>query len=134
VHLAWSKDQLARYSEAREILGARFIVGVDAGRSRDVAMSLGEDGADYIAFGIPPHVEDRETAFARQLELISWWSEIFEPPCVAFDVADDAAAFDLAAANADFVALAIDLSQPPEEAARRVKDFSAARVAANATA
>ena len=105
VHLPWSKDIAARYAEAREILGTRYIVGVDVGRSRHDAMSFAEDGADYIAFGIPPHVEDRASAAERRLELIFWWSEIFEVPCVAFDVesAEDATA--LAAAGADFVAM-----------------------------
>ena len=94
VHLPWSKDVAARYGEAREVLGTRYIVGVDVGRSRHDAMTLAEDGADYIGFGIPPHVEDRAAAAARRLELVSWWSEIFEVPCVAFDVdtAEDAIA------------------------------------------
>jgi thiamine-phosphate pyrophosphorylase len=112
VHLPWSKDIAARYADAREILGTRYIVGVDVGRSRHDAMSLAEDGADYIGFGIPAHVEDRQTAAERRLELIGWWSEIFEVPCVAFDVdsAEDATA--LAAAGADFVAirLGVDLA------------------------
>ncbi len=51
-------------------------------------MTAGEDGADYVGFGIPAFVKDRETAIERQIELIAWWSEIFEVPCVAFDVAD----------------------------------------------
>jgi thiamine-phosphate pyrophosphorylase len=108
VHLPWRKDVAAAYEEAREILGTRYIVGVDVGRSRHDAMTIAEAGADYIAFGIPPHVEDRTTASARQLELVAWWGEIFEVPCVAFDAgsADDAIA--LAAAGADFVAMRID--------------------------
>ncbi len=87
------------------MLGTRYIVGVDVGRSRHDAMTLAEAGADYIAFGIPPHVEDRAASAARRLELVAWWSEIFEIPCVAFDVdtADDATA--LAGAGADFVAM-----------------------------
>ena len=88
VHLPWSKDTAARYGEAREMLGTRYIVGIDVGRSRHDAMTLAEEGADYIGFGIPPHVEDRSAAAARRLELVSWWSEIFEVPCVAFDVDD----------------------------------------------
>jgi len=105
VHLPWSKDVIAAYGAAREALGTNFIVGADAGRSRDDAMTLGEAGADYVGFGIPAHVEDRATAGARRLELVAWWSEIFEVPCVAFDVdsAEDAAA--LVGAGADFVAL-----------------------------
>jgi len=106
VHLPWDKDIEARYGEAREILGTRYIIGVDVGRSRHDAMVLAEEGADYIAFGIPSHVEDRETAAERRFELVTWWSEIFEVPCVAFDVENLADAEALAAAGADFVAIA----------------------------
>ena len=109
VHLPWSSDVVAQFSEAREILGTRYIVGVDVGRSRHDAMTLAEEGADYIAFGIPPHVEDRDTAKARRLELIAWWGEIFEIPCVAFDVDNGADAVALAAAGADFIALRGDV-------------------------
>lgn len=109
VHLPWSSNVVAQFSEAREILGTRYIVGVDVGRSRHDAMTLAEEGADYIAFGIPPHVEDRDTAKARQLELIAWWGEIFEIPCVAFDVDSGADAVALAAAGADFIALRGDV-------------------------
>lgn len=105
VHLPWSKDIVTRYEEAREILGGRFIVGADAGRLRDDAMSLGEAGADYVGFGIPAHVEDRESARARQLDLVAWWGEIFEPPCVAFDVDTVEDGARLARKGADFVAL-----------------------------
>src|SRR5512144_3125954 len=105
VHLPWSKDVVGRYGTAREILGGRFIVGADAGRFRDDAMTLGEAGADYVGFGIPGHVEDRQTARERQLELVAWWAEIFEPPCVAFDVETIEDAARLVGAGADFVAL-----------------------------
>jgi thiamine-phosphate pyrophosphorylase len=119
VHLPASKSALSSYREAREILGSRFIVGIDVGRTRHDGMVLGEEGADYIAFGIPSHVEDRETARARRLELIRWWSEIFEPPCVAFDVETPEDARDLAAAGSDFIAV-----HPPEALpAASLKDF-----------
>lgn len=105
VHLTWSKDIAARASEAREILGNRFILGVDVGRSRHDAMELGETSVDYIAFGIPEHVEDRATATERRLELCDWWAEIFEVPCVAFDVDDLDDAADLADVGTDFIAI-----------------------------
>jgi thiamine-phosphate pyrophosphorylase len=114
VHLPWSKDIAARYKETRDVLGARFIVGVDVGRSRHDAMTIAEAGADYIGFGIPPHVEDRAASGERRLELIGWWSEIFEVPCVAFDVegADDAVA--LTSAGADFIAMRIGDTTLPD--------------------
>lgn len=109
VHLPWSKDVVSRYAEAREVLGNRYIVGVDVGRSRHDAMTLAEEGADYIGFGIPGHVEDRTSAAERRRELVAWWGEIFEVPCVAFDVetADEAKA--LAAVGADFIAMRADV-------------------------
>ncbi len=126
VHLLWSKEQIARFKEARDILGDRTIVGADVGRSRHDAMELGEAGADYIGFGIPAHVEDRATAAERRLDLIDWWGEIFQIPCVAFDVEDAASARDLANARADFVAVTILPGMSPEDAARKVADFAAA--------
>ena len=115
VHLPWSKDAAARYGEAREVLGTRY-VGIDVGRSRHDAMTLAEEGADYIGFGIPSHVEDRSAAAARRLELVSWWSEIFEVPCVAFDVDDVEDAMALAGAGADFLAMRADAGMTPADA------------------
>lgn len=114
VHLPPSKAALVAFREAREILDTRSIVGVDVGRTRHDAMTLGEEGADYIAFGIPAHVEDRDTARARRRELIAWWAEIFEVPCVAFDVETPEEAHDLAASGADFIALRIPAGTAPE--------------------
>lgn len=119
VHLTWSKDIGNRAAEAREILGRRYMLGADVGRSRHDAMQIGEAGADYIAFGIPPHVEDRDAARERRAELCLWWSEIFEIPCVAFDVDTAEEAAKLAALGTDFVALTI----PPASAAADIKRF-----------
>ena len=124
VHLPWSNDVVASFSEAREILGTRYIVGVDVGRSRHDAMTLAEEGADYIAFGIPPHVEDRDTATARRLELIAWWGEIFEIPCVAFDVDNGADAVALAAAGADFIAMRGDVELTASDAKALARDLA----------
>ncbi len=105
MHLGWSQDIGERYENARDILGTRHIIGADVGRSRHDAMSIGEKAADYVAFGVPAHVEDRETALRRQIELVDWWAEIFEVPCVACDVDGLEAMRALAAAGADYVAL-----------------------------
>ena len=125
VHLPASKAAPAGYREARETVGSRFIVGVDVGRTRHDAMTLGEEGADYIAFGIPAHVEDRDTARARRRELIAWWSEIFEIPCVAFDVETPEDAHDLAASGADFIALRVPAGLVPEDVEAYLSPFVA---------
>jgi len=134
VHLPWAKDIVARYREAREIIGGRFIVGADAGRSRDDAMTLGEAGAEYVGFGIPAHVEDREAAGARRLELVAWWSEIFEIPCVACDVDSAEDANRLARAGADFVALRLPKSVPPDALSHWSGDLARALAVPEATA
>lgn len=129
VHVPASKTALANYNEARETLGTRYIVGIDVGRTRHDAMTLGEAGADYIAFGIPPHVEDRETARNRRRELIAWWSEIFEPPCVAFDVDTPEDARDLSDAGADFIAIRLPHPLPPDGLANFLTPFAASLAA-----
>src|SRR5262245_42204111 len=51
VHLAGVADLEGAYREARGILGADGVIGVDPGISRHDAMTLAEAGADYVAFG-----------------------------------------------------------------------------------
>ncbi len=116
----------ADYEEARNILGQRFIVGADAGRSRDAAMRFGEAGAEYIGFGIPEFVGDTDSARSRQLDLIGWWAEIFEVPCVAFDVAAASDAAALAGAGADFVAVRLAPEMTSENVRTALRDYAAA--------
>jgi thiamine-phosphate pyrophosphorylase len=138
VHLSAGADILARYSEARSIVGNGVIVGGAAGGSRHVAMELGEAGADYIAFGrdaipvVAPVVDedapatdgdDGDAALEVQFdqpEMIAWWGEIFEVPCVAFDVPDAATAVQLAGLGADFVTVMIDQAQPAAETLEQI--------------
>ncbi len=105
VHLGVSDKVRDALETARAVVGGRSVVGVDAGRSRDDAMTIGELGADYVAFGVPAFVKDRETAFERQIDLVAWWAEIFEIPCVAMDIADPQQVAAVAAAGVDFVCL-----------------------------
>ena len=121
VHLPWSKHLAEDYEAAREVVGGRAIVGVHAGKSRHEAMSLAEAGADYIGFGLPAEVKDRDAGRARRLELVAWWAEIFTVPCVAFDVDRPEDAAELAAAGADFVGFRLRAGTPPAEAALNIR-------------
>jgi thiamine-phosphate pyrophosphorylase len=58
------------YAAARKTVGAQAIVGVTVGTSRHEAMEAGEAGADFIGFD-------------ADAEIVSWWTEMMEVPCVA---------------------------------------------------
>ena len=111
VHLRGGPTLEAAYTEAREVLGTRYIIGGEAG-SRHDAMWLGEAGAEYVAFG--PSEE--------QADFVAWWAEIFEVPCVAFDVEDAGA---MAQLGADFVAVRLAASGSPADIAGQVQAVSA---------
>jgi thiamine-phosphate pyrophosphorylase len=70
------------YAACRNLLGESASIGVGCGLNRHHAMLLAELGADYVAFGDPDTIDTID----RCAELISWWSEIFVVPCVAWDV------------------------------------------------
>lgn len=132
-HVTGVGDALA---DALASLHPERIVGVGALRGRDDAMAAGEAGADYVMFG-EPRRDGWTPPLAETVERVAWWAEIFETPCVAYAARlDDVAA--LAAAGADFVALADALWSAPsieqaivaaQEAARRA---AAARAEASA--
>jgi thiamine-phosphate pyrophosphorylase len=125
VHLGARKGIAACYAEARRTLGREAVVGVDCGISRHDAMELAEAGADYIAFGAPHHLHDRAKGVVRRNALLAWWGEIFEVPCVAFDVDSAAEAAALAKAGADFVAVTISGAEA-DTPGKRLAEFAAA--------
>lgn len=68
---------LESYAEARRQLGDEAIIGVAAQGSRHQAMEAGELGAAFI--GIGPAAGDGVDS-----DLVAWWAELMEVPCVAF--------------------------------------------------
>lgn len=120
VHLPPSDHAEQSLAEARDLLGERFAIGVEAGQTRHDAMTLAEGGADYIAFSATggPDAED------HCLEMIDWWAEIFEVPCIAFDVADLDLAVALADRGADFVCLRLPEGEGPAAAVERVRGLA----------
>jgi thiamine-phosphate pyrophosphorylase len=90
------------YAKARAVLGKDASIGAHCGLGRHDAMRLAEAGADYVAFGqVAGSLGD---VFDQCEALVTWWSEIFVVPCVAFDIDDADAARRLAASGADFIA------------------------------
>jgi len=90
---------LATLRSALPALKPDNIAGAGGLPSRHDAMEAGEAGADYVLFG------GEGASFPQTEEMIAWWAEVFEVPCVG--VARDAdEALALAKAGADFIALA----------------------------
>ena len=116
VHLGSSRNALAEYQAARAALGAEKIIGIEAGISRHDAMTLAEAGAEYVAFAAPAHLKDRDKGRERRNEFVAWWGDIFQVPCVAFDVETAAEAEWLAQAGADFVAVTLSAGLSPADA------------------
>ncbi|WP_295559093.1 thiamine phosphate synthase [uncultured Hyphomicrobium sp.] len=126
VHLSWRPEIEDAYEAARGTLGPDAIVGADAGDSRHDAMTLGEAGADYVAFSLLPDADDPAEARATQRDLLSWWVEVFVVPAVAFDAGTPADARELARTGADFVAVRLPADVPAEKMASWAQPFIAA--------
>lgn len=94
----------ALYRRARESLGADAIIGVTCLTNRHDAMMLAELGADYVAF--PARMQSMTGTDDFPSDFISWWSEIFEVPCIAWDVCTEEEARTATRSGADFIALA----------------------------
>lgn len=109
--------------EARTILGPNVQIGVTCHDSRHLAMEAGEAGADYVAFGAFYPTTTKETKHRPEPSILSWWSALFEIPCVAIGGITPANAAPLVAAGADFVAVSGAIWSADE--AERVRAFAA---------
>ena len=102
VHLGQSDGDL---KDAREELGRDVQIGVTCHASRHFAMEAGEGGADYVAFGAFFPSATKSTEHHAGLDLLEWWSGLFELPCVAIGGITPANCAPLVAAGADFLAV-----------------------------
>jgi thiamine-phosphate pyrophosphorylase len=104
----------AAFDVARGRLGGLAIVGVDCGTSRHFAMEAAEAGADYVGFA---------NGAEGGLDLIQWWGELFEVPCVARDPVEPEQAGELARLGADFVRPAEAMWKSPAAAREVVSEM-----------
>lgn len=91
--------------DAREALGREAQIGVTCHASRHLAMEAGEAGADYVAFGAFFPSATKDTEHRAEPDLLSWWSTLFEIPCVAIGGITPQNCAPLVAAGADFLAV-----------------------------
>ena len=91
--------------EARAALGPAAQIGVTCHDSRHLAMEAGEAGADYVAFGSFFETTTKAVSHRPEPVILSWWSALFEVPCVAIGGITPANARPLVEAGADFLAV-----------------------------
>ncbi len=97
--------------EMRSRLKGERILGVGGLRSKHDAMTLGEEGVDYLMFG-EPRPDGSLPPLEAVIERAAWWAEIFETPCVAFAPSLETLP-EVRATGAEFVALGDAVWQHP---------------------
>ena len=109
--------------EARALLGPSAQIGVTCHDSRHLAMEAGEAGADYVAFGAFFPTSTKETRHRPDPSILSWWSALFELPCVAIGGITPANGRPLVEAGADFLAVCSAVWGHREGPAAAVAEF-----------
>jgi len=105
--------------EARAALGPTVQIGVTCHDSRHLAMEAGDAGADYVAFGSFHPTTTKVVSRRPDPTILSWWSTLFELPCVAIGGITPVNAAPLVAAGADFIAASAAVWDGDEAAAVR---------------
>ncbi len=93
-------------AEARRIVGPDRQVGVTCKSSRHLAMEAAEAGADYVAFGAFFPSTTKNITTPADLDILRWWSGLFEFPCVAIGGITPENCRPVVEAGADFLAVA----------------------------
>lgn len=112
------------YAKARKLVGDGAIVGVTCHDSRHLAMEAGEAGADYVAFGAFYPTETKDPKARAEPELLTWWQQMIELPCVAIGGITAENARPLVAAGADFLAVSAGVWRAPGGPGAAVKAFN----------
>ena len=113
-------DGVEAYEASAGDLQPDRIAGAGGLQTRHDAMLVAEGGADYVMFG-EPDTNNERPSFDAVVERISWWSEVFEAPCVGYAASLDEIA-PLVQAGADFVAIGDFVFSDPRGIAAAVAD------------
>jgi thiamine-phosphate pyrophosphorylase len=116
------------YAEARRIVGPDRQVGVTCKDSRHLAMEAADAGADYVAFGAFFASTTKAVTTPADPEILQWWSDVMQVPCVAIGGITVENCAPLIAAGADFLAVAGGVwnsKDGPEAAVRAFNELCA---------
>ena len=105
-------------------------MGVTCHNSRDLAMSAGEDGADYVAFGAFFPTTTKDASTQAEIETLAWWAELMEVPVVAIGGITAENCAPLVQAGANFLAVVGAVWNHPDGPAAGVRAMNAAIAAA----
>lgn len=111
--------------EAKKWVGEHGIVGATCHDSRHLAMVAGEQGADYVAFGAFYPTQTKAAPTQAEPELLTWWQQMMELPCVAIGGITLANAEPLVQAGADFLAVSSGVWNHEAGAKAAVEGFNA---------
>jgi len=114
------------HAAARKLLGPDRTLGITCHASRHLAMQAGEIGADYVAFGAFFPTGTKEVVHRADPEILAWWSELFELPCVAIGGITAQNCAPLVQAGADFLAVVGAVWNHPDGPAAGVRAMNAA--------
>lgn len=98
-------QQDATIEFARKTIGGDGIIGVTCHDSRHLAMEAAEAGADYVAFGAFFDTATKVPSSRANSEILTWWQEVMEVPCVAIGGINPDNGEELMRAGADFLAV-----------------------------
>ena len=121
------QDDLAAHgglARVRRVLDG-LSLGITCHDSRHLAMEAAEQGADYVAFGAFYPTGTKEPKARPDVEILRWWSELMEVPCVAIGGITPGNAAPLVEAGADFLAVVGAVWQHPDGPAAGVRAFRA---------
>ncbi len=121
VHLGQSDGSLA---EARAMLGPDASIGVTCHASRHLTFEAGDGGADYVAFGAFFPTTTKKTEHRAEPEILTWWADLAEIPCIAIGGITPENAGALAKAGAHFVAASSAVWDHPDGPEAAVREFN----------
>jgi len=114
------------YMEARSIVGEEKIVGVTCKKSRHLAIEAADYGADYVAFGGFFRSSTKQSSETERAdpEILSWWSQTTNVPCVAIGGITVDNCKVLVEAGANMVCVVSGVWDYPTGPAAAVNDFN----------
>ena len=112
------------YAQARQVMGDDAIIGVTCHDSKHLAMEAGEAGADYVAFGAFYDTPTKDAKSRATPELLTFWQEFVELPCVAIGGITPDNAAPLVEAGADFIATSSAVWQHADGPAAAIVRFN----------